>query len=184
MADENNSNGGRRGFTLRGVEVQNAPDPVLSEEAKRQIEVEARKYPPERRRSCIMSALRIAQDEKGWLSTDVIDSVCEYVGVHPIVGYEIATFYNMYYIVPVGKYKLSICTNLPCALMGGIDAADYLKKKLGVGFGETTKDGKFTLVESECLGACCEAPVYLLNEHKMCCKMSKEEIDRQLAELK
>ena len=90
----------------------------------------------------------------------------------------------MYDLTPVGKYKITVCTNLPCALGGGVDCADYLKHKLGIGFGETTADGKFTLVEGECMGACGDAPVLLVNNHSMCSFMSHEAIDKKLAELK
>ena len=89
----------------------------------------------------------------------------------------------MYDLQPVGKYKLTVCTNLPCALRGGVDAGEYLKEKLGIGYGETTPDGKFTLVEGECMGACGDAPVMLLNNHKMCSFMDADAIDKKLAEL-
>jgi NADH-quinone oxidoreductase subunit E len=101
-----------------------------------------------------------------------------------IAVYEVASFYNMYDLHPVGKYKLTVCTNLPCALSGGVHAADYLKQKLGVGLGETTPDGKFTLREGECMGACGDAPVMLVNNVRMRCFMTPEEIDKLLAECK
>lgn len=156
---------------------------MLSNESLQQIDVELKKYPDDQRRSAIISALRIAQDEKGWLSPELIEYVANYVGIPPAAALEVATFYNMFDLKPVGKIKISVCTNLPCALGGGIDTAEYLKKKLGIDFGETTKDGKYTLVESECLGACCDAPVILVNNHRMCAHMTKEEIDKKLAEL-
>lgn len=155
---------------------------MLSAESLKKIDTELAKYPPEQRRSVIMSALRIAQDEKGWLPADLIEYVAEYVGIAPVAAYEVATFYNMYNLKPVGKYKLTVCTNLPCALRGGVDTAEYLKSKLGIGFGETTPDGKFTLVEGECMGACGDAPVLLVNNHKMCSFMTTEAIDQKLAE--
>jgi NADH-quinone oxidoreductase subunit E len=99
-----------------------------------------------------------------------------------VAAYEVATFYNMYNTKPVGQYKITVCTNLPCALQGGVDAADYLRSCLGIDFGQTSADGKFTLVEGECMGACGDAPVLLVNNHNMCRKMSKEAIDKKLAE--
>lgn len=156
---------------------------MLSAESLAKIDREVAKYPADQARSAIMSALRIAQQEKGWLATEVIEFVANYIGIAPVAAYEVATFYNMYDLNPVGKYKLTVCTNLPCALSGGYDAAEYLKQKLGIGFGETSADGKYTLVEGECMGACGDAPVLLVNNHSMCSFMSKEAIDKKLAEL-
>ena len=156
---------------------------MLSAESLKQIDTELAKYPADRRRSAIMGALRIAQTEKGWLAPETIEFVAEYIGITPVQAYEVATFYNMYDLKPVGKYKLTVCTNLPCALRGGVDAGEYLKRKLGIGYGETTPDGKFTLVEGECMGACGDAPVMLLNNHKMCSFMTEEAVEAQLAEL-
>lgn len=156
---------------------------MLSAESLQKIDVELAKYPADQRRSAIMSALRIAQDEKGWLPEDLIEYVANYVGIAPVAAYEVATFYNMYDLKPVGKYKLTVCTNLPCALRGGVNTAEYLKQKLGIDFGETTADGRFTLMEGECMGACGDAPVMLVNNHKMCSFMTTEAIDQKLAEL-
>jgi NADH-quinone oxidoreductase subunit E len=130
-----------------------------------------------------MAALAIAQDEKGWLSTETMDFVAQYLGMPPVAVYEVATFYTMYNVAPTGKWKLAICTNLPCALQGAAAAAEHLKKKLGVDFGETTADGRFTLKEAECLGACGDAPVMLVNNKRMCCGMKPAELDRLLEEL-
>lgn len=156
---------------------------MLSTESLQKIDRELTKYPKTERRSASMSALRIAQEEKGWLSTELIEYVADYLRIPPVQVLEVATFYGMYNTKPVGKYKLMVCTNLPCALSGGADAADYLKKKLGIGFGETTTDGKYTLVEAECMGACGYAPVIIVNNHKMCSHMTPEAIDKKLAEL-
>lgn len=156
---------------------------MLTQESLDKIDKELIKYPPTERRSAVMSALRIAQEEKGWLSNELIEYVANYLQIPPVQALEVATFYGMYNIKPVGKHKLMICTNLPCALSGGVDAAEYLKSKLGVGFGETTADGRFTLVEAECMGACGEAPVMIVNNHKMCSHMTIEAIDKKLAEL-
>ncbi len=156
---------------------------MLSQESLQQIDREIAKYPPDRKQSAVMSALRIAQVEKGWLSTETIGFVAEYLDMPPIAVYEVATFYNMYDLAPVGRHKITVCTNLPCALSGGVDAAEYLKRKLGIGFNETTPDGKFTLKEGECMGACGDAPVMLVNNHHMCSWMTTEKIDQLLAEL-
>lgn len=156
---------------------------MLSADSLKQIDVELAKYPADQRRSAIMGALRIAQEEKGYLKPETIEEVADYVGITPVQAYEVATFYNMYDLAPVGKYKLTVCTNLPCALRGGVNAAEYLKKRLGIGFGETTADGKYTLVEGECMGACGDAPVIIVNNHKMCSFMTEEAIEAKLAEL-
>ncbi len=157
---------------------------MLSVESLKKIDREVAKYPADQKQSAVMAALAIAQDEKGWLATETIEYVARYLDMAPMAAYEVASFYNMYDLAPVGKYKLSVCTNLPCALSGGVHAADYLKEKLGVDFNETTPDGKFTLKEGECLGACGDAPVLLLNNKRMCSFMLPEEIDKLLAECK
>ena len=157
---------------------------MLSDESLKKIKREIAKYPAEQKQSAVMSALAIAQDEKGWLSTEVMDAVAGVLGMLPIAVYEVATFYNMYDLAPAGRYKLSICTNLPCALSGGADAAEYLKQKLGVGFNETTADALITLKEGECMGACGDAPVLLVNNKRMCSFMSHEKLDALIAELK
>ena len=131
-----------------------------------------------------MAALVIAQDEKGWLPKETIATVANYLGMAPMAAYEVASFYNMYDLSPVGKYKVTVCTNLPCALSGGVHAADYVKEKLGIDFNETTADGKFTLKEGECMGACGDAPVMLVNNKRMCSFMLPEQIDKLLAECK
>ena len=154
----------------------NAPM-LLSPDALAKIDQAAAKYPPDKRQSAVMAALTIAQDEKGWLSTETMDFVARYLGMPPIAVYEAASFYAMYDLKPVGKYKLVICTNLPCALQGATIAAEHLKKKLGVGFDETTADGRFTLKEGECFGACGDAPVLLLNNKRMCCAMTPDKLD-------
>src|SRR5690606_16502144 len=104
----------------------------------------------------------------GWLATETMNFIAKYLEMPAIAVYEVATFYNMYNLKPLGKYKVTVCTNLPCALSGGNVAADYLKQKLGIGFNETTADGLFTLKEGECMGACGDAPVLLVNNKRMC----------------
>lgn len=156
----------------------------LSPESLAKIDREVAKYPAAQKQSAVMAALVIAQDERGWLSQEAIAAVAVYLGMAPIAVYEVASFYNMYDLHPVGKYKLTVCTNLPCALSGGVHAADYVKEKLGIDFNETTPDGKFTLKEGECMGACGDAPVLLVNNKRMCSFMFPEEIDKLLAECK
>jgi NADH-quinone oxidoreductase subunit E len=157
---------------------------MLSQESLQQIDGEIAKYPAGQKQSAVMAALRIAQEEKGWLAGETIDFVARYLGMPAIAAYEVASFYNMYDLQPVGKYKLTVCTNLPCALSGGVHAADYLKQKLGIDFNETTPDGKFTLKEGECMGACGDAPVMLVNNIRMKSFMTPDEIEKLLAECK
>jgi NADH-quinone oxidoreductase subunit E len=157
---------------------------MLSQESQARIDREIAKYPADQKQSAVMAALRIAQEQHGWLSREVIAAVAAYLGMPDISAYEVATFYNMYDLQPVGRYKVTVCTNLPCALSGGVHAADYLKQKLGIDFNETTADGRFTLKEGECMGACGDAPVMLVNNIHMKSFMTPEEIDRLLEECK
>ena len=156
---------------------------MLTTESLQRIDREIAKYPAEQKQSAVMAALAIAQEEQGRLSSEAIEFVAHYLGMAPMAAYEVASFYSMYDLTPVGKYKLTVCTNLPCMLSGGVDAAEYLKNKLGVGFNETTLDGKITLKEGECMGACGDAPVLLVNNRRMCSFMQPEQIDKLLAEL-
>jgi NADH-quinone oxidoreductase subunit E len=156
---------------------------ALSPDALARIDREAAKYPPDQRQSAVMSALAIAQDEFGWLSTEVMDAVASYLGMPPVAVYEVATFYAMYNVRPVGRFKLTICTNLPCALQGATDAAEHLKRRVGAGFNETSADGVFTLKEGECMGACGDAPVVLVNNKRMCIRMDPPALDALVAEL-
>jgi len=157
---------------------------MLSAESLAKIDKEIAKYPSDQKQSAVMAALAIAQDEKGWLATETMDFVAQYLGMPPVAVYEVATFYTMYNLKPVGKHKLTVCTNLPCALQGATAAAEHLKKTLGVGFGETTADGCFTLKEGECMGACGDAPVLLHNNKRMLCAMSPDKLDALIKELK
>ncbi len=156
---------------------------MLSAAALKLIDRELTKYPSDQRQSAVMSALAIAQHEKGYLSPEVMAFVAEYLGMPPIAVEEVASFYTMYDTAPVGKYKLVICTNLPCALRGANEAADHLKRRLGVGWNETSGDGRFTLKEGECFGACGDAPVMLVNNKRMASFMTPEAIDKLLKEL-
>lgn len=157
---------------------------ILSPEALARIDKEIAKYPSDQKQSAVMAALAIAQDEKGWLSTETMDFVAQYLGMPPVAVYEVATFYAMYNLKPVGKHKLTICTNLPCALQGATVAAEHLKQKLGIGFNETTADGRVTLKEGECMGACGDAPVLLHNNKRMLCAMTPDKLDALIKELK
>ena len=150
---------------------------MLSAESLARIDREVAKYPSDQKQSAVMAALIIAQDEKGWLATETMDFVAQYLGMAPVAVYEVATFYNMYNLKPVGRHKITICTCLPCGLQGSLDAAEHLKRRLGVDFNETTADGKFTLKEGECMGACAMAPVVLVNDKKMHDYLSNEKID-------
>lgn len=161
-----------------------ADNMLLSQEAYKKIDRELAKFPADQKQSAVMAALAIAQDEKGWISPEVMQDVADYLGMAPVAVQEVATFYNMFNIKPAGKHKISICTNLPCALSGGERAGQYLKQKLGIDYKETTADGQFTLIEGECMGACGDAPVMLVNNKRMCSHMSNEKIDALVEELK
>ncbi len=157
---------------------------MLKKESIQKINIELKKYPKDRKASAVMAALVIAQDEKGWLEKDIIEFVGRYLDMPSIAVWEVATFYNMFNLAKPGRYKITICTNLPCALSGGGNAANYLKESLGVEFNETTQDGMFTLKEGECMGACGDAPVCLINDKSMRSFMGPEKIDKLLADLK
>lgn len=158
---------------------------MLSQDAIQKIDREIAKYPEGQKQSAVMAALAIVQAEQGgWLSREAMLEVAEYLGMPHVAVFEVASFYNMYELAPVGKYKITVCTNLPCALSGGVHAADYLKQKLGIDFNETTADGRFTLKEGECMGACGDAPVMLVNNMRMCSYMLPEKIDALIEECK
>ena len=156
---------------------------LLSPESLQRIERETGKYPPEQRQSAVMSALAIAQDQFHVITNEVMEEVATVLRMPPVWVYEVATFYNMYNLKPLGKHKVVICTNLPCALSGAEHAAEHLKAKLGCGFGETSASG-VTLKEGECMGACGDAPVLIVDNKRMCSFMSDEKLDKLLEELK
>ncbi|HQT00838.1 MAG: NADH-quinone oxidoreductase subunit E [Hydrogenophilales bacterium 16-64-46] len=156
---------------------------MLSQESLNQIALEVAKYPAEQKQSAVMAALRIAQSEKGWLSRELVEYVAGVLDMPAIAAYEVATFYNMYDTGSVGRHKITVCTNLPCALMGANEIAEHLKTRLGIGFGETTEDGRFTLKEGECMGACGDAPMCLHNNHVMHVKLTPATIDALLESL-
>lgn len=157
---------------------------LLSEQSYKKIDREIAKFPADQKQSAVMAALAIAQDETGWLAPEVLQEIANYLGMPAIAVQEVATFYNMYNLKPVGKNKITVCTNLPCALSGGERAAHYLKQKLGIDYKETTSDDQFTLLEGECMGACGDAPVMIVNNKRMCSHMSNDRIDTLLEELK
>jgi len=158
---------------------------LISAGALERIQRELGKYPPEQKQSAVMSALAIVQDEHGWLSSELMEEVAGVLAMPPVWVYEVATFYGMYNVKPLGKYKVAICTNLPCALSGAVDAAEHLKRKCGVkDFNETSTDGRFTVKEGECMGACGDAPVMLVNNKRMCSFMTPDKIDKLVEELK
>jgi len=138
---------------------------ILSAESLARIDREVAKYPPERRQSAVMAALRIAQEEKGWLSVETLDAVAELLDLRPIQVYEVATFYSMYDLEPVGRHKICVCTNVSCMLRGSEEIMRHLQARLGIQPGETTPDGRFTLKEVECLAACGGAPMMQIGKH-------------------
>ena len=157
---------------------------LLSEQCYKKIDRELAKYPADQRHSAVMAALAHAQVELGWISPEVMKELADYIRMPAIAVQEVATFYNMYNLKPVGKHKITVCTNLPCALSGGERAAHHLKHKLGIDYRDTTADGEFTLMEGECMGACGDAPVLLVNNKRMESFMSNEKLDALIAELK
>lgn len=157
---------------------------MLSAESIAKIDYELTKYPAENRQAAVMSALRIAQAEKGWLSKETIAFVADYLGIPAIAALEVATFYNMYDLEPMGKYKITVCTNISCMLRDSDEIVCHLEKRLGIGFNETTPDGKFTLKEGECMGACGGAPLFHINNTKMHEFLTPEKVDEILEGLK
>lgn len=153
---------------------------MLSQESLAKIEYELTKYPADRRQAAVMAALRIAQAEKGWLSKETITFVADYLGIPDIAVLEVASFYSMYELEPIGKYKITICTNISCMLRDSDAIVHHLNKRLGIGFNETTADGKFTLKEGECMGACGGAPLLHINNTRMCEHLTPGKVDEIL----
>jgi NADH-quinone oxidoreductase subunit E len=149
----------------------------LSDATRARFDCEVAKYPAEQRQSAVMACLAIVQQEEGHVSRDSEDAIAAYLGMPAIAVYEVTTFYNMYNQRPVGRFKLNVCANLPCQLRDGQKALDHLCHKLGVEEGGTTADGLFTVQKSECLGACADSPVMLVNDRQMCSFMSNERLD-------
>jgi len=157
---------------------------MISQATKARFDREVAKYPADQKQSAVMACLAIVQQELGWVSPESERVVAEHLGMAPIAVHEVTTFYNMYNQQPVGKYKLNVCTNLPCQLRGGAQALAHLEGALGIHAGQTTADGLFTLQPSECQGACADAPVLLVNDRHMCSFMSPEKLDQLIADLK
>ncbi len=157
---------------------------MLSEQTQARFDRELAKYPADQRISAVMACLSIIQQERGWVSPESEQEVADYLGVAPMAVHEVTTFYNMYNQQPVGQFKLNVCTNLPCQLRDGEQALQHVCKKLGVEPYGTTADGVFTVQPSECLGACADAPVMLVNDRQMLSFMSNEKLDQLLDVLK
>ena len=151
---------------------------MITAEMRARFDRETAKYPVEQRQSAVMACLSIVQNELGHVSTDSESALAEYLGMPVMAVHEVTTFYNMYNQHPVGKFKLNVCTNLPCQLRDGAKALKHLEHKLGVHMGGTTADGLFTLQQSECLGACADSPVMLVNDRHMCSFMSNGKLDQ------
>jgi NADH-quinone oxidoreductase subunit E len=156
---------------------------MLSEQIQSRINRELKKYPADQKQSAVMSALRFVQDEKGWIATDDMADIASYLGMAQMAVYEVATFYHMYNLKPMGKHVITVCTNLSCELGGAGDTVAYLQDKLGIGFGEVSSDGKYGLREGECMGACIDAPLLTVDNKKLCGHMTPAKIDQLLAEL-
>ena len=157
---------------------------MISEAAKARFAKEVAKYPADQKQSAVMACLAIVQQELGHVSVESEQMVADYLGMPPIAVHEVTTFYNMYNQRKLGKYKLNVCTNLPCQLREGVSALQHLEEKLGIKMGETTADGMFTLQQSECLGACADSPVMLVNDRNMCSFMTSDRLDRLIAGLR
>ena len=157
---------------------------TLSDATKARFAKEVAKYPADQKQSAVMACLAIVQQEQGWVSGEAETAIAEVLGMAPIAVREVTTFYNMYNQQPVGAYKLNVCTNLPCQLRGGQKALDHLCRRLGVEPYDTTADGTFTVQPSECLGACADAPVMLVNDRKMLSFMSDARLDDLVETLK
>jgi NADH-quinone oxidoreductase subunit E len=151
---------------------------MISDAAKQRFAVEVAKYPADQKQSAVMACLAIAQQELGHVSVESEQEIADYLGMAPMAVHEVTTFYNMYNQRPVGKFKLNVCTNLPCQLRDGAQALKHLEQRLGISMGQTTADGLFTLQQSECLGACADSPVMLVNDRHMCSFMSNEKLDQ------
>jgi len=156
----------------------------LSESTRARFDREVAKYPTDQRQSAVMACLSIVQQEQGYVSAEAEEAIAAHLGMPPIAVHEVTTFYNMYNQQPLGKYKLNVCTNLPCQLRGGQKALDHVCSRLGVDPYGTTADGTFTVQPSECLGACADAPVILFNDRKMLSFMSHERLDDLIDTLK
>lgn len=165
------------------TEMENKQNDLISAECKREIDAWVAKYPLDQKQSAVMAALRIMQDDNGgYLTTELMDAIADYLDMAPMAVYEVATFYSMYELSPVGRHKICICTNISCMLCGSDEVVEHLRKRLGVGLGETTEDGRITLKEVECLGACVDAPMCQI-DRQYHVKLTPEKIDEILDQL-
>src|SRR3989337_2357883 len=151
---------------------------MLAGQMQTRINRELKKYPADQRQSAVMAALRFVQDEKGWIASEDMADVAAYLGMPKMAVYEVATFYHMYNLKPMGKPTITVCTNLSGTLCGAGDTVAYLHTRLGIGFGEVTADGKYGLREGECMGACKDAPLFTVNNKRLCGRLSNEKIDQ------
>ena len=158
--------------------VASTPTAPFSEATLARFAREVAKYPADKKQSAVMACLAIVQQEQGWISSESEQAVADYLGMPPMAVHEVTTFYNMYNQQPVGRFKLNVCTNAPCMFAGGPQALEHLCETLGVQPGETTADGLFTVQACECLGACGDAPVMLVNDRHMCSFMSNDKLDQ------
>jgi NADH-quinone oxidoreductase subunit E len=156
---------------------------MLSDQIQTQLKRELSKYPQEQKQSAVMAALRFVQDEKGWIAPDDMADIAAYLEMPQMAVFEVATFYHMYNLKPMGKHTLTVCTNISCMLCGSAETVAHLSKRLGIGLGEVTADGKYGLREGECMGACVDAPMFTINNKKLCGRLTNEKIDQILAEL-
>ena len=153
---------------------------MINDTTRARFDREVAKYPPDQKQSAVMACLAIVQQELGFVSPESEEQIADFLGMPPIAVHEVTTFYNMYHQHKVGKYKLNVCTNLPCQLRDGLKALQHLEMRLGIEMGETTPDGLFTLQQSECLGACADSPVLLVNDRTMCSFMSTDKLDQMI----
>ena len=156
---------------------------MLSDQVQTLINKELKKYPADQKQSAVMSALRFVQDEKGWIADSDMSDIAAYLGMPQMQVYEVATFYHMYNLKPMGRHTLTVCTNLSCQLVGANETMSYIESKLGIGVGEVTADGKFGLRHGECMGACGDAPLLTVNNKIMCSFLTNEKVDQLLSEL-
>ncbi len=157
---------------------------VISDATRVRFDREVAKYPADQKQSAVMACLAIVQQEQGFVSTQSEEEIASYLGMPTIAVHEVTTFYNMYNQTKLGAFKLNVCTNLPCQLRDGGKALKYLEEKLGIEMGDTTPDGVFTLQQSECLGACADSPVMLVNDRTMCSFMNNERLDQLIEGLR
>jgi NADH-quinone oxidoreductase subunit E len=157
---------------------------MIPETMRIRFDQEIAKYPADQRQSAVMACLSIAQQELGYVSCDIENEIANYLSMSLMAVHEVTTFYNMYNQTAVGRFKINVCTNLPCQLRDGQKALHYLEEKLQITAGQSTSDGLFTLQQSECLGACADAPVMLINDRHMCSFMDNDRLNRLIDDLK